>query len=82
MALSENSPISNLATALDDTLVQSLKAQFRGELLRPGEAGYDEARRLFNANVDKRPALIARCVDVADVIAAVNFGTTKKSTIP
>ena len=47
---------------------------FRGDLIRPGEAGYDEARALYNGMIDKRPGLIARCADVADVIAAVNFG--------
>jgi FAD/FMN-containing dehydrogenase len=46
----------------------------RGELLRPADAGYDEARRLYNGMIDKRPALIARCADAADVVAAVNFG--------
>ena len=54
--------------------IDPLKAAFRGELLQPGDANYDEARKLYNAMIDKRPALIARCVDVADVIAAVKFG--------
>jgi len=44
---------------------------FRGELLRPADKGYEEARGLFNAMIDRHPALIARCVDVADVIEAV-----------
>lgn len=48
--------------------------QLHGELLRPGDAGYDEARRLYNGMIDKRPAFIARCATVADVVAAVNFG--------
>lgn len=46
-------------------------AGFAGELLRPGDAGYEEARRVHNALVDKRPALIARCRGVADVVATV-----------
>jgi FAD/FMN-containing dehydrogenase len=46
-------------------------AGFRGELLGPGDAGYDEARRLWNGAVDKRPALIARCTGVADVQAGI-----------
>jgi FAD/FMN-containing dehydrogenase len=45
---------------------------FRGELLNPDSEGYEEARKLYNAMIDRRPALIARCADVADVIAAVN----------
>ncbi len=44
---------------------------FRGELLGPGDAGYDQARRLWNATIDKRPALIARCTGAADVRAGI-----------
>ena len=40
---------------------------------RPGDPGYDDARKVWNGIIDKRPALIARCAGVADVIAAVNF---------
>ncbi|MBV9580042.1 MAG: FAD-binding oxidoreductase [Chloroflexi bacterium] len=46
----------------------------RGALVQPGEPAYDEVRRLYNGMINKRPRLIARCVDTADVIAAVNFG--------
>ena len=49
-------------------------AQFRGEIIRPGDETYDSARKVYNAMIDKRPAIIARCVDVADVIAAVKYG--------
>src|SRR4051794_1023141 len=56
--------------------IQSLKSMFQGELLEPADVGYNEARRIWNASVDKRPALIARCTGVADVVAAVNFGRT------
>jgi FAD/FMN-containing dehydrogenase len=45
-----------------------------GEVLRPGEAGYDEARRVHNGLIDKRPALIARCRTTSEVAAAVDFG--------
>jgi FAD/FMN-containing dehydrogenase len=45
---------------------------FRGDLVSPGDEAYDDARGLFNGMIDKRPALIARCANVADVIAAVN----------
>jgi FAD/FMN-containing dehydrogenase len=50
----------------------ALKSQLRGDLIQPGDANYDEARKLYNAMIDKRPAAIARCVDVADVMACVN----------
>ncbi len=54
--------------------VQEFKTQLRGELIEPGDAKYETARKVYNAMIDKRPRLIARCADVADVISAVNFG--------
>jgi hypothetical protein len=45
---------------------------FSGQLLQPGDPGYEEARRIHNGLIDKRPALIARCLGTADVVAAVN----------
>jgi hypothetical protein len=60
-----------------DVPVQSdvgcLRARLRGALLRPGEEGYDEARRVWNGAIDRRPALIARCVGADDVVEAVRF---------
>jgi FAD/FMN-containing dehydrogenase len=56
------------------TLIETLGATSRGRLLAPDNAEYENARQLYNAMIDKRPGLIARCVDVADVIAAVNAG--------
>jgi hypothetical protein len=58
----------------DTQALAALKESFRGELLIPSDTGYDEARKLYNGMIDKRPRLIARCADVADVMAAVNFG--------
>jgi hypothetical protein len=54
--------------------LQSFQSSFHGEVFQPADAGYDEARRIWNASIDKRPGLIARCSGVADVVAAVNFG--------
>ena len=54
--------------------IQLLDASFRGEVLRPGDAGYDEARRTHNGSIDKRPALILRCRGTADIVAAVAVG--------
>ena len=54
--------------------VRTLAARIRGDVLGPSDAGYDDARRLHNAMIDKRPRVIARCVDAADVIEAVRFG--------
>ena len=46
---------------------------FRGELLRPQDAGYGEARRLWNGAIDKRPAVIARCTGAADVMVGISY---------
>jgi FAD/FMN-containing dehydrogenase len=48
-----------------------LDERFRGELIAPGDAAYDEARSVYNGMIDRHPGLIARCRDVADVVAAV-----------
>lgn len=58
---------------LDQDQVQALQGGLRGQLLRPEDEGYAEACLIYNGMIDKHPAGIARCVDVADVIAAVNF---------
>jgi len=54
--------------------IAQFRAQLRGELIEPGSPAYDNARKVYNAMIDKKPRLIAKCVDVADVIAAVKFG--------
>jgi FAD/FMN-containing dehydrogenase len=60
---------------MDDQLgIETFKQAFRGDVIGSGDTGYDEARSLYNGMIDKRPLLIARCTDVADVITAVNFG--------
>jgi FAD/FMN-containing dehydrogenase len=58
----------------ETALVETLAASCRGRLLAPEDSDYETARRLYNAMIDKRPRLIARCHDVADVIAAVKAG--------
>ena len=54
-------------------ITDEFRAAFRGELIEPGDAGYDDARAVYNGMIDRHPRLIARCVDTADVIAAVNL---------
>ena len=66
---------------LDDTAVASFRATLRGQLIGPGDSGYNDARKVYNGMIDRRPRLIARCTDVADVIAAVNFGRNNKLLI-
>jgi FAD/FMN-containing dehydrogenase len=63
---------------LPSEAVAGLKAGFRGELIQPGDSGYDSARKVYNAMIDRKPRLIAQCTDVADVIAAVKFARANK----
>jgi FAD/FMN-containing dehydrogenase len=63
-------------TVLEEATVEKLQASLRGPRLRPGDAGYDDARKVWNGMIDRRPALIARCAGAADVITAVNFART------
>jgi FAD/FMN-containing dehydrogenase len=53
-----------------------LAGTLRGSVLRSGDSGYDDARRIWNGMIDRRPDLIARCADAADVVAAVDFART------
>jgi len=59
--------------SLDQDRLKALAEGFSGVLLRPGEDGYEEARRVHNGLIDKRPALIARCRGTADIIDALEF---------
>ena len=54
--------------------LEQLQPSFRGDLIDETHVHYDTARKVYNGMIDKRPGLIARCVDVADVVAAVNYG--------
>ena len=56
-----------------DSVIQQLKERLRGDLIQPADGEYNEARKVYNGMIDRRPRLIARCRDVADVIAAVNL---------
>ncbi len=60
------------------TTVEEFKSSLRGELIRPGDEGYDAVRKVYNGMIDRHPRMIARCVDVADVITAVNFARENK----
>ena len=70
--------VSGKKTAVELSQLENLSASFRGELLKPGDVGYDEARIIWNGMIDRRPGLIARCTGAADVIAAVNFARENK----
>jgi FAD/FMN-containing dehydrogenase len=60
-------------TALGEAVVERFANRLRGELLRPDDTAYEEARKIWNGLIDKRPALIARCAGVGDVMDSVNF---------
>ena len=66
--------------SLDAAAVGELEASFRGRLIRPQDPTYDEHRRIWNGSIDRRPALIARCTGVADVIAAVKL--SRRTGVP
>lgn len=59
--------------ALHPIVLQDLQAQLRGELICPNDPGYDASRRVWNGMIEKYPAMIVRCADVADVVTAVQF---------
>src|SRR5271157_3235607 len=61
--------------------VDSLRSIVRGPVLVPDSPEYDETRKLYNAMIDKKPAVIARCNDVADVISAIKFGHENSLTV-
>src|SRR5262252_7845384 len=64
--------------SIDTGHLEDLRRVFRGELIPHGHAGYEVARRVWNGNIDRRPALIARCTGVADVQRAVEFARMRR----
>ncbi|HEX2445037.1 MAG TPA: FAD-dependent oxidoreductase, partial [Vicinamibacterales bacterium] len=63
---------------VQNSVAQALRASLTGQVITPADAAYEEARRVWNMNIDKRPALIARCTSAADVITAVNLAREQK----
>ncbi|HEX2240265.1 MAG TPA: FAD-dependent oxidoreductase, partial [Actinomycetota bacterium] len=62
-----------MAIPLKSSDIEDLRANFLGELIQPGDPAYDDARKIWNGQIDRRPALISRCRGTADVIAAIRF---------
>jgi len=54
--------------------VDELRGRFHGSVITPADGGYDQARRVFNWMIDRRPAAVARCRGVVDVVTALRFG--------
>jgi FAD/FMN-containing dehydrogenase len=65
--------MSNFNTSLPSEELEAVRNAIKGEVLLPGDGGYEEARVIWNAMFDRRPGLIVRCAGVADVIEAVGF---------
>jgi FAD/FMN-containing dehydrogenase len=72
MTTSEVSTTAAVATLSEDD-IQALRLKLRGPVLTPKDQGYEDSRTVWNAMIDKRPALVARCLGVADVVASVQF---------
>ncbi|MFE3497922.1 FAD-binding oxidoreductase [Streptomyces sp. NPDC059175] len=70
-------PTETTRGVLGDATIDELEAALRGTVVRPGDASYDDARAVWNAAHDRRPALIVRCAGTADVIRAVAFARSR-----
>jgi FAD/FMN-containing dehydrogenase len=66
---------------LDAAKIDAFTSVLRGQLVMPDDANYNDTRKVFNGMIDKHPGMFVMCVDVADVIAAVNFGRNNHLTI-
>jgi FAD/FMN-containing dehydrogenase len=73
MSVLQATAITGECTILEEGKVKEFQARLRGKLLKPGDDGYDDARKVWNGMIDRRPALIVRCTGAADVLAAVTF---------
>jgi hypothetical protein len=76
--MADQQAFDSASSVLEESAVLDFKTSLQGELLRPGETGYDDARKVWNGMIDRRPALIATCRGVVDVINAVNFARTRE----
>jgi len=76
-----DAPFGRTGEPMNDDTVTQFGRSLRGTLIDRKHPGYEEARKLYNAMIDKRPLMIARCADAADVMSAVNFGREQKLPI-
>jgi FAD/FMN-containing dehydrogenase len=72
----DRSPVDITESDMD-----GLRSRLRGSVLAQGNDGYEAARHVWNGNIDRRPALIARCTGVADVVEAVNFARARNLVV-
>jgi hypothetical protein len=73
MANIEIAAMTGRQVVLNSDVIEQSRTGLRGGHLLRGDGGYEAARKIYNAMIDHRPAIIARCAGAADVIAAVNF---------
>jgi hypothetical protein len=66
---------------IDQATIEGFKASLRGQLIQPSDEDYKEACKIYNAMIDRRPGMISRCADVADVMAAVNFARENNTIV-
>ena len=66
---------------IDQVTIEEFKASLRGQLIQPSDEDYNEACKIYNAMIDRRPGMIARCANVADVMAAVNFARENNTLV-
>jgi FAD/FMN-containing dehydrogenase len=76
-----NSSLSGSTSGHIGEYASELAGALKGSVLIPGGPGYDEARRIWNGMIDRRPGLIARCADPSDVMAAVDFARTRDAVV-
>ena len=62
---------------LSEPALETFRKSLRGTSFYPGQQGYDEARKIHNAMIDRHPAIIVRCAGVADIIAAIKFARSQ-----
>lgn len=58
---------------MEPTVIDKFRGGLRGELIQPKDDGYDAARKVYNAMINRKPQFIVRCADVADIISSVKF---------
>src|ERR1051325_8537911 len=68
---------STMTAVLGGATVEELRQSIRGAVVAPGDADYDAARAVWNGMIDRRPALVVRCAEVGDVVAAVRFARSQ-----
>ena len=76
-----NSLIMELTGTVDTTMKEVLSKEIKGKVIFPDDKIYEETRKVYNAMINKHPGMIVKCIDTADVIAAVNFARENKLLI-